>query len=387
MPEFKNYHIPAELAGKSLSQALKRLLPDRSWNEVKRLISQRHVQVNGNLCLDETRKLTAKDVLKVWEHALAKPADERDVKVVFVDEHLVVVEKPAGVTTLRHAEERSWPARRKQLQPTLDELLPRVLAKHLGWRLTDTNSSRQRGGARPLPGRRGRRTDPPPRLPRVRAVHRLDRDTSGLMVFARTPSAEQALIRLFAKHKIDRAYLAVVHGYPQEQTIDTLLVRDRGDGLRGSERSEVREQRAEGTGNRGEETGEGQRKEKPLPPGEGGSRSDPGEGQRAVTHVRQIEPIGPYSIVECRLETGRTHQIRIHLAEIGHMLCGEKTYTHHLGGRPQSDDSRAPRHALHAAELGFVHPITGQKLLFSSRWPKELAAWIARLRQHTSDET
>jgi 23S rRNA pseudouridine1911/1915/1917 synthase len=365
MREFKNYHITAELAGKSLSQALKRLLDGKSWNEVKRLIAGRHVQVSGNLCLDETRKLTTKDVVKVWEHPLAKPADERDVRIVYVDEHLVVVEKPAGVTTLRHAEERSWPARRKQLQPTLDELLPRVLAKHLGWRL-DTNPTRERRPARKPARSRGRRTEPAPRLPRVRAVHRLDRDTSGLMVFARTPSAEQALIRLFAKHKIDRAYLAVVHGHPQEQTIDTLLVRDRGDGLRGSETSESREQRAERTGDRRQGTGDG--------------GQETAEGQRAITHIKPLEVLGPYSIIECRLETGRTHQIRIHVSEIGHMLCGEKTYTHPLGGRPQPDDSHAPRHALHAFELGFVHPITGQKLLFHSRWPKELAAWLAKLR-------
>ena len=352
MPDFKNYHITTELAGKSLSQALKRLLADKSWNDVKRLIAGRHVQINGNLCLDEGRKLTTKDVVKVWEHPRAKPADERDVKIVYLDEHLVVIEKPAGVTTLRHAEERTWPARRKQLQPTLDELLPRVLAKHLGWRQPDPNPQRQRGSAQPTA--RGRRKEPAPRLPRVRAVHRLDRDTSGLMVFARTPAAETALIRLFARHKVDRAYLAVVHGHPPEQTIDTLLVRDRGDGLRGSQRSEV-----------------------------GGRRSE--EGQRGVTHVRPVEQIGPYSIVECRLETGRTHQIRIHLSEIGHMLCGEKTYTHPLGGRPQSDHSRSPRHALHAAELGFVHPATGQKLVFKSRWPKELAAWLTKLRERMGD--
>ena len=344
MRDFKNYHVTPDLAGKSLSQALKRLLAEKSWNEVKRLIAGRHVQVNGNLCLDETRKLTTKDVVKVWEHPLAKPADERDVKIVYLDEHLVVVEKPAGVTTLRHAEERSWPARRKQLQPTLDELLPRVLAKHLGWRV-DTNPKRERG-----PARRRPRDEPPPRLPAIRAVHRLDRDTSGLMVFARTATAEQALIKLFSKHQIDRAYLAVVHGHPQERTINTLLVRDRGDGLRGSV-------------------------------GPGAGDQEPGAGQRAVTHLRPVEKIGPYAIVECRLETGRTHQIRIHLSEIGHMLCGEKTYTHPPGGRPQPDDSRAPRHALHAAELGFTHPISGQKLSFRSRWPKELAQWLARLRQ------
>lgn len=357
MPEFKNYHVAAELAGKPLSQALKRLLTGKSWNEVKRLIASRHVQINGNLCLDETRKLTTKDVVKVWEHPLAKPADARDVRIVYVDEHLVVVEKPAGVTTLRHAEERNWPARRKQLQPTLDELLPQVLARHLGWRI-DTNPKRERGNTRPFA--RGRHVEPQKRLPRVRAVHRLDRDTSGLMVFVRTPSAEQSLIRLFAKHKIDRAYLAVVHGHPQEQTIDTLLIRDRGDGLRGSLSSERRESERRGL----------------APPSD--------DGQRAVTHIKPLESIGPYSIIECRLQTGRTHQIRIHLSEIGHMLCGEKTYTHPLGGRPQKDESRAPRHALHAAELGFVHPISGQKLLFKSRWPKELAAWLERLRKQAA---
>lgn len=364
MRDFKNYHVTPDLAGKSLSQALKRLMEGKSWNEVKRLIAGRHVQVNGNLCLDETRKLTTKDVVKVWEHPLAKPADERDVKVVYLDEHLVVVEKPAGVTTLRHAEERKWPARRKQLQPTLDELLPRVLARQLGW---DGSPKRQRGdqaSPKRLRGTsrgRSRREESPPRLPAVRAVHRLDRDTSGLMVFARTPSAEQALIKLFRKHQIDRSYLAVVHGHPEEQTIDTLLVRDRGDGLRGSQGAGAGGQ---GTGDSGQETG---------------------DGQRAITHIKPLETIGPFSIVQCRLETGRTHQIRIHLSEIGHMLCGEKTYTQPLGGRPQPDDSRAPRHALHAAELGFIHPITGQKLSFRSRWPKELAQWLARLRQ-TADE-
>ncbi|HUE72861.1 MAG TPA: RluA family pseudouridine synthase [Pirellulaceae bacterium] len=353
--------MPTELAGKPLSQALKRLLAGKSWNEVKRLIASRHVQINGNLCLDEARKLTTKDVVKVWEQPLAKPAGEGDVRIVYVDEHLVVVEKPAGVTTLRHAEERSWPARRKQLQATIDELLPRVLAKHLGWNV-DTNPKRERGPARkPARVRGSRSREAALRLPRVRAVHRLDRDTSGLMVFARTPSAEQALIRLFAKHKIDRAYLAVVHGHPQEQSIDTLLVRDRGDGLRGSISS------------------------RHTPCAVADERSE--VGQRAITHIKPLETIGLYSIVECSLETGRTHQIRIHLSEIGHMLCGEKTYTHPLGGRPQPDDSRAPRHALHAAELGFVHPLTGQKLVFKSRWPKELAAWLTRLRQSASRNT
>jgi 23S rRNA pseudouridine1911/1915/1917 synthase len=369
MPHFKNYHVTAELAGKTLAGALRALLPGKSWNEVKRLIAGRYVQVSGNLCLDEGRKLTSKDVVKVWDHPLAKPAGERDVRIVYADEHLVIVEKPAGMTTLRHAEERHWPARRKQLQPTLDEILPRVLERHLGLR-AETSPKRQRG-KRPAGRDKSRGREPAGRLPRVRPVHRLDRDTSGLMVFARTHEAEQALIRLFAKHKVERAYLAVVHGTPAEQTIDTWLVRDRGDGLRGSIRSRhtscaVRADVASGGAS--------------APLAASTARAEP-QAQRAVTHVRPIETIGSYSIVECRLQTGRTHQIRIHLAEIGHMLCGEKTYTHALGGRPQPDDSRAPRHALHACELGLVHPITGQRLLFRSRWPKDLAAWLARLRR------
>ena len=125
------------------------------------------------------------------------------------------------------------------------------------------------------------------------------------MVFARTPAAEQRLIRMFARHDVQRAYVAVAHGHVEAQTIETWLVRDRGDGLRGS-----------------------------SPLGESGEGA-----QRAITHLRPMEHLADYTIVECRLETGRTHQIRIHLAELGHMLCGEKTYTHPLGGQAIEDTS------------------------------------------------
>lgn len=326
MPSFRNYHIRGELIGGTLSGALKKLLAGESWGKVKSLIGGRHVQVNGNLCLDEGRRLTEKDVVKVWEQPLPRPVSPSDVRIVHFDEHLVVVDKPAGMTTLRHAEERHWPARRKQLQPTLDEALPRVLAQKIGIR-------------------------PPARLPRVRAVHRLDRDTSGLMVFARTPQAEQSLVRLFSKHQIERAYVAVVHGAAREQTIHTWLVRDRGDGLRGS-----------------------------SPLGKGAPDS-----QEAITHIKSLEKFSAggetYSLIECRLETGRTHQIRIHLAEIGHMLCGERTYTHQPGDKPQRDSSAAPRQALHAAVLGLVHPLTGKQLAFRTKLPRDLQEWLSRLKK------
>ena len=351
MPQ--TFHLEQEHSSLSLGQALKRLLPEQSWSQVRRLIASRRVQVNGNLCLDGGRRVKAGDVLKIAEQSLAKPADEADIKIVHLDDHLVVVQKPAGVTTLRHREESDLPERRKQLQPTLDELLPRVLAKHLGVSLPqDTIPNRKRGAARRQAERHGGRSPQRDKRLQVRAVHRLDRDTSGLMVFARTPEAEQKLIRMFAKHDVQRAYVAVVHGQLEgPRTIDTWLVRDRGDGLRGSVPPAA---------------------SPPLPLGEGS-----GEGvQRAITHVRPMEQLAGYTIVECRLETGRTHQIRIHLSEIGHRLCGEKTYTHAQGEKPEADSSGAPRQALHAAEIAFTHPITGQPLRFRMALPADLKQWL-----------
>jgi 23S rRNA pseudouridine1911/1915/1917 synthase len=308
--------------------------------------------------------VAADDVVKLWDHPLAKPADTSDVRIVHLDEHLAIVQKPAGVTTLRHREETDLPERRKQLQPTLDELVVEVLAEQLGLqtnptrkRGSDTSPTRKRGspagrassgtGRESTAGRAssGTRRSHDPRLS-IRPVHRLDRDTSGLMVFARTAASEQRLIRMFAKHAVQRAYVAVAHGRVEAQTIDTWLVRDRGDGLRGSS---------------------------PL--------LEAGEGaQRAITHLRPMEYLPEYTIVECRLETGRTHQIRIHLAERGHMLCGEKTYTHTLGGKADADTSGAPRHALHAAELAFIHPMTNLPLRFQMPLPKDLREWLVKLR-------
>jgi 23S rRNA pseudouridine1911/1915/1917 synthase len=350
----RNFHLTAEHDGLSLGQALKRLLPEQSWSQVRKLIGRRQVQVNGNLCLDQARPVKSGDVLKLWDHPLAKPADATDVKIVYLDEHLVVVNKPAGVTTLRHREETDLPQRRKQLQPTLDELLVQVLAERLGIDRRTRDGRDREGGRGPMGGRgsrRAARTAVDRRLA-IFPVHRLDRDTSGLMVFARTREAEQRLIRMFAKHEVTRAYVAVAHGRVETQTIDTWLVRDRGDGLRGSVGSA----------------------------GPAGLAECPENAQRAITHLRPIEQLPQYTIVDCRLETGRTHQIRIHLAEIGHMLCGEKTYTHAVGGPAQEDTSRVPRHALHAAELALAHPVTNQPLQFRQPLPKDLREWLVKLR-------
>ena len=108
--DFKNYHVAAEHAGLALVAALRQFLPGEPWSAVRRLIENRHVQINGNLCLDEGRKLQAGDVVKVWDEPRNAPPDPEDIKILFQDAHLIVVEKPAGVTTERHAEEQHWPA-------------------------------------------------------------------------------------------------------------------------------------------------------------------------------------------------------------------------------------------------------------------------------------
>jgi 23S rRNA pseudouridine1911/1915/1917 synthase len=275
--------------------------------------------------------------VRVLDHPAAPLPKEEHVKIRFVDTQVVVVEKPAGVTSNRHAEERSWPSRRKQLQPTLDELLPRILAKtSRPGRGLPERAGRPRGKAAAATRGRGP-------LPPIRAVHRLDRETSGLMVFARTRPAEQHLSQQFRRHTTHRVYLAIVQGRIESQTIVSHLARDRGDGRRGS-------------------------------------TTQPNQGKRAVTHVKQVEQLGEYTLVECRLETGRTHQIRIHLAEAGHPLCGEKVYRQPLFGEAVPDRSGAPRIALHAAELGFEHPATGEEMRFKMALPPDLVAFLARLR-------
>jgi 23S rRNA pseudouridine1911/1915/1917 synthase len=172
----------------------------------------------------------------------------------------------------------------------------------------------------------------------VYAVHRLDRDTSGLVVFARNRAAERALGQQFRAHTVTRRYLALVRGRARPGKIESYLVRDRGDGRRGSSPA----------------------------------------GQRAVTHVRVLEELGEFTLVECRLETGRTHQVRIHLGEAGTPICGERIYDRPVHGAPLPDTSGASRLALHAAHLGLTHPTTGRRL----EWHSPLPADLQRLLEH-----
>jgi len=324
------HHVAAADRGQTLAAFLRAHTPGASWSRVQKLVRSRHVLVHGNVCTDAARRLKEGEVVKVLEVAAAPLPRADDVKVVYVDDDVVVVDKPTGLTTTRHHEELSWPAKRRQMQPTLEELVPEAIARHLAAR----GAGRPRPGAKPTPRRR---------VPPVRAVHRIDRETSGLVVFARNVPAGRILAEQFRLHTTHRRYLALVVGRMGRGTIRSHLLRDRGDGRRGSVEGE--------------------------------------EGKLAVTHVAPVEHFGDaYTLMECRLETGRTHQIRIHMAESGHPLCGERVYATPRRDGPR-DESRAPRVMLHAAELGFVHPVSGEELRFTSPLPADIKQVLAALRK------
>jgi 23S rRNA pseudouridine1911/1915/1917 synthase len=317
------FRVLPRQVNQTVSAALREWMPGQSWSQIRRLLKSRRVMVSGNICVDEARRLQLVDVVKILPSAAAPAPTPDAVRICYLDSHVVVVEKPAGLTTTRHAEERDWPARRRQLQPTLDEMLPRLIENESG------RKHGQKSEGRPKP---------------VRPVHRLDRETSGLMVFARTVLAERILGQQFRKHTTGRRYLAIVEGDVEAQTIESQLVRDRGDGRRGS-------------------------------------TNLPNLGKTAITHVRPIEKLNGYTFIECRLETGRTHQIRIHLSELGHPLCGEKVYRQpHRGQAPLPDNSGAPRVALHATELSFQHPVSGEELHFEMPLPPDLQRLLQKLR-------
>jgi 23S rRNA pseudouridine1911/1915/1917 synthase len=325
------YHVTDADRGQTLAAFLRARLEGASWSNVQKLVRSRHVLIHGNLCTDVARRLKDGEVVKVLATPTAAPPAADDVRIVHVDDDVVVVDKPTGLTTTRHHEEASWPARRRQIQPTLEELVPDAIGRYL---------ARRFGAARGEAAARRRR------IPPVRAVHRIDRETSGLVVFARNVPASRILAEQFRLHTTHRRYLAIVVGRVGAGMIRMRLVRDRGDGRRGV--------------------------------------TDEDEGKEAVTHVAPVEHFGDaYTLVECRLETGRTHQIRIHMAETGHPVCGDRVYSAPRGVEAV-DASQAPRVMLHAAELGFVHPVSGEELRFASPLPADMKrVLVAQRRAHT----
>jgi 23S rRNA pseudouridine1911/1915/1917 synthase len=330
-------------SGKTLAAVLK-LRFGLSWSQAKRLVEGRHVRIGPHVESDVARRLKPGKRVIVADGCIEKKGEAKpsgpppatpkpaskpkakpktpntrheppntNIELVYSDDSIVVANKPAGLTTMRHKEEAAEFGRGKRFLPsTLADQLPRLLGE---------------------PGRP------------VIAVHRIDRDTSGLVVFALTAAAAESLTKQFRKHTVDRRYLALTRGTPVLNRIESVLVPDRGDGRRGSTR-----------------------------------KTDPPDGKRAVTHVKVIEELGRFAVVECRLETGRTHQVRIHLGESGAPLCGERIYDRPINGRPAPDGSGAERPLLHAARLGLVHPATGETMTWDVKPPADFAKVWTSLR-------
>jgi 23S rRNA pseudouridine1911/1915/1917 synthase len=323
--------VASKEAGQTLAAVLKSRL-GLSWSRVRRLVELRRVRLAGQGCADPARRVRTGQRIEIGDDRATQPRKASTKKkavrrpvarkvggqeevvadpiLCHVDEFIIVVDKPPGLTTHRSASEAAeFGARGKRYLPvTLADQLPGLL----------------------------------PNATPLRAVHRIDRDTTGLVVFARTADAEADLGKQFRDHSVGRRYLAITRGRPAEGAIESWLVRDRGDGRRGS--------------------------------------GPPGTGQRAVTHVRVLEDLGSCCLVECRLETGRTHQVRIHLGEAGAPLAGEKVYDRPLNGSPVPDSSGSPRIALHAAYLGFKHPANGEWMEWESPLPADLLAVVRRSR-------
>src|SRR5579862_690622 len=314
-----------EDAGARLDQFLAARLSDISRSRLKQLIEAGNVTRRDEKIRDANTRVKPGDLyqIRVPAPVPAKPqAQDIPLVVVHEDRDLIVIDKPAGLVV--------HPAAGNP-----DGTLVNALIAHCG-------SSLGGLGGEARPG----------------IVHRLDKDTSGLLVAAKNDRAMHSLARQFEHHTIERAYHAVVWGAPR-----------------------VREGTVEG------EIGRNPFDRKRMAVLRGG-------GKRARTHYRVIERFGdserPFaSLLECRLETGRTHQIRVHLSHLGHPLIGDSTYgrARHVP-RPKSPEQEKAfatvqgfaRQALHAYLLGFKHPTAQKNLRFESSWPADLAGLIRNLR-------
>ena len=305
--------LAAAHAGWRLDRALADAVPALSRERLKALIRSGAVEAAGQAVRDPAIKVRGEEALRV---AIPEPAPAHNaaqdipLDIVFEDEHLLVVEKPAGLVVHPAA-------------GNFDGTLVNALLHHCGGSLSGIG-----GVARPG------------------IVHRIDKDTSGLLVVAKNDVAHEGLARQFAAHSIDRHYLAIVNGVPsaKEGTVDAPLARSAAN-----------------------------RKKIAI--------VEDGRGKRAVTHWRRLDALRDAALVECRLETGRTHQVRVHMASIRHPLIGDPVYGR--AGKSHSNilkELQFHRQALHATELGFVHPVTKHRLSLSSPMPADMQELFNALR-------
>ncbi|HEV2816182.1 MAG TPA: RluA family pseudouridine synthase [Allosphingosinicella sp.] len=303
--------IAEDARGWRLDRALAAALPVLSRERLKALISSGGVTGPKGLVRDPAAKALA----GTYEVTVPEPKPAHNapqdiaLEIVFEDAHLLVVDKPAGMVVHPAA-------------GNFDGTLVNALLHHCAGRLSGIG-----GVARPG------------------IVHRIDKDTSGLLVVAKTDVAHEGLAAQFAKHSIERRYLAVTAGIPVPPagTIDAPLARSAAN----------RKKIAVVAGDR---------------------------GKRAVTHYRIVRALRDAALTECRLETGRTHQVRVHMASIGHPLLGDPVYGRpRLAHRDLLKRLNFHRQALHAAGLGFVHPVSKENLSFESAPPSDIQELLAAL--------
>ena len=299
-------------AGWRLDRALAEAVPTLSRERLKALIRSGALETGGKAVREPALKVKGGEAFSLTvpdpEPAHNEPQDIPLV-IPFEDEHLLVVDKPAGLVVHPAAGNR-------------EGTLVNALLHHCAGRLSGIG-----GVARPG------------------IVHRIDKDTSGLLVVAKTDVAHEGLAKQFAAHSIDRRYLAIVSGVPKtaDGRVDAPLARSAHD-----------------------------RKKIAIVEGR--------RGKKAVTHWRRLSVLRDAALVECRLETGRTHQVRVHMASIGHPLLGDPVY-----GRGKSVHRQLlnqldfKRQALHAAVLGFTHPVTKARLSFESALPSDMQELLAAL--------
>jgi len=298
--------------GWRLDRALADAVPTLSRERLKALIASGAVSDrDGALARDPARKAVGGDLFTVTvpdPRPAHNEAQDIPLDIAFEDDHLIVIDKPAGLVVHPAA-------------GNLDGTLVNALLHHCHGSLSGIG-----GVARPG------------------IVHRIDKDTSGLMVAAKTDRAHEGLARQFADHSIDRRYRAIVSGHVATLTgkVDAPLARSPQN-----------------------------RKKVAIVH----------SGKRAVTHWRRVERLRDADLVECKLETGRTHQVRVHMASIGHALLGDPVYGRtKQAHRNVLETLHFRRQALHAAHLGFIHPVTRSALAFDSEMPADMQELYDTLR-------
>ncbi len=303
--ELLRTRIPAAHGGWRLDRALAAGLPHMSRERLKALIAAGHVRRGDLTVSDPASKVGADDDFSVDvppPQPLHNEAQDLALVVAYEDDDLIVIDKPAGLVVHPAA-------------GNLDGTLVNALLHHCAGRLSGIG-----GVARPG------------------IVHRIDKDTSGLIVAAKTDRAHEGLSAQFAAHTIDRRYKAIVSGVPAmpSGTVDAPLARSPHD-----------------------------RKKMAIVEG--------ARGKRAVTHWSLLTALKGAALVECRLETGRTHQVRVHMASLGHPLLGDPAYGRtNPRLKPVLETLNFRRQALHAALLGFEHPVSKQNLSFVSDMPPDM---------------